>query len=62
MSFFKCTKPMKYFKKTWKIHINDNAINFHMLIDNIQIVFNDFFYPSAIFLLSVSENLVVYYS
>ena len=27
-------------QKTWKIHINVNAINFHMLTDNIQAAFN----------------------
>jgi len=32
-----------------------------ILTDNIQVVFCDFFYASAIFLLLVFENLVVHY-
>jgi len=59
--FLQMYKTTEVLLKTWKIRINVNALNFHMLTDNIQVVFNDFFNASAIFLLLVPENLVVHY-
>jgi hypothetical protein len=41
--FLQLYKTNKVLLKTRKIHINVKAINFHILTDNIQVVFNDIF-------------------